>query len=510
MNTSTTVQDLLLRAFRRYASRTCLVWEGGAATYAATARRVRGVAGYLQAETNREASIAILLPNSREFIESILACALAARVRVPLNTSETIQALAYKVASAECALVITTRDWHEELRGEMGADAPPIIEVGADYECLADASSGRVELASAIPRERYRLSFTGGTTGAPKAVIQRHRQELALVRNLLLEAFTPRHDRVFVASTPLAHAAGTFVLPTALLGGQLSWTARFDPERLLDSSWLEDGPAVQTFVVPTALADLARSALGQSHTVDTVLYGGAPCPTAVLEAALEAVGPRLVQLYGQAEASMTICHLAPREHDDVSAIAGCAGFPFLFVDVAIERDGRRIAEPGEVGEIVVRSDHVMDGYWRDKAATSDRLASDGALRTQDLGYCDDQGRVWIVGRSREMFISGGYNVFPAEVERRLGHVEGAREIAVFSVPHPRWGEASMVAVVPEQGIGEDVLTAAIDAASRRELAPYERPKHVVLVGSLPRTAVGKVARSELSSRYATTFNAASA
>jgi acyl-CoA synthetase (AMP-forming)/AMP-acid ligase II len=228
----------------------------------------------------------------------------------------------------------------------------------------------------------------------------------------------------------------------------------------------------------------------------------------VLERAVEALGPRLVQVYGQAEVSMTICVLPAHEHADPAAISGCSGYPFLFVDVALEHDGRRIEGTDEVGEVVVRSEHVMEGYWRNAEATAERLTADGGLRTQDLGRWDERGRLWLVGRSREMFISGGYNVFPGEIERRLGAVEGARAIAAFGVPHPRWGEATVVAVVPQgDGASSDELAATVERAARERLAAYERPKRVVVVDDLPLTAIGKVSRRDLASRFEGMFDA---
>jgi malonyl-CoA/methylmalonyl-CoA synthetase len=203
---------------------------------------------------------------------------------------------------------------------------------------------------------------------------------------------------------------------------------------------------------------------------------------------------------------MTICILPPEEHRDPAAVVGCAGYPFLHVDVTLEREGEAIQTPDDFGEVVVHSDHVMEGYWRAEEATIERFTQEGGLRTQDLGRWDEQGRLWLVGRTREMFISGGYNVFPGEVERRLGHVGGVRDLAVFSLPHPRWGEAAVLAVVPESLDAEDgALLADIDRTGRERLAAYERPKQVVIVDELPLTAVGKVSRSALAERFQSLF-----
>ena len=502
-----TVQLLLRRALRRYASRPCLIWEGGFATFAETEARIQSLAAVMQRRTRPEGHIGILLNNSREFLELILACALAGRVRVPLNTRETAEAIANKLELSACGLLFTDTAWQERLAAEAVDHVPPTIVVDGSqrddvaYDQLVRARAGTLDRVDAS--SRYRLSFTGGTTGTPKAVVQTHRQELALARNLLLEAFSPSATQPFVASTPLSHASGAFVLPTILGGGSLSWTDGFQPERLIDSSWLGERLTTQTFLVPTALDDLARAVPGKSHDIAHILYGGAPCPASVLERAVDAVGPRLVQLYGQAEAPMTISILTRTDHVSPRDIAGCAGNAFLFVDVAIEKDGIRLEAPEMVGEVVVRSDHVMEHYWEDEQASAARFTDDGGLRTNDLGYLDERGRLWIVGRNGDMLISGGYNVFPSEVERRLGVIDGVRELAAFGVPHPRWGEATVVAVVREPHC--DVAEEAVESAARERLAAYERPKMVLFLESLPHTAVGKVSRSDLADRYRDLF-----
>jgi acyl-CoA synthetase (AMP-forming)/AMP-acid ligase II len=495
---------LVTRAFRRFAARQCIVWEGGSATYAATGERISALAAFIQERTEPEAHVGILLPNSREFLELILATALAGRVRVPLNTRETPAAVAHKLDFSSTVLLFTTDLWREKLLAEDVDAFPETVVVGESdtggtYEEIVGRAVEIASLERASRETRYRLSFTGGTTGVPKAVVQTNHQELALIRNLLMEAFTPSERRPFVAATPLSHASGSFVLPAIVAGGSLAWTDGFDADRLLDGSWLGEEMRTQTFLVPTALEDLVRAVDGRDHAVSAVLYGGAPCPPGLMERAAATIGSGLVQLYGQAEAPMTISLLTGADHADPSAVDGSAGAPFLFVDVAIEQDGERLFEPGAVGEVVVRSDHVMQGYWNAPEETSAKFTPDGGLRTNDLGYLDEHDRLWIVGRNGEMLISGGYNVFPSEIERRLGAVDGVRELAVFGVPHPRWGEATVVAVVPEAD--STSVEEAVRAAAGERLATYERPQKVVVVDNLPLTAVGKVDRGDLAKAY---------
>jgi acyl-CoA synthetase (AMP-forming)/AMP-acid ligase II len=501
-----TVQTILLQAFRRHAGRACLRWEGGRATYAETGARVTALARHFQETSPADGRIAILLENGREYVETILACTAAGRVRVPLNTREPVETSAKKIDHVESSVLVTTHELWEEVREHLEGDAPAVVLVGAEYDAIAGATASPTALDRVRSDALYRFSFTGGTTGTPKAVVQTHRQELAMIRNILLEVMTPSADEVCVAATPLSHAAGAFVVPVLLGGGSVAWTPRFDPARLVASDWLGDGLGVQAFLVPTALGDVADAA-GPDHALRTAVYGGAPCPRPVLERALDRLGPRLVQVYGQAEAPMTICVLGRDEHDDLDAIDGSVGRPFTFVDVAVEDADGALLPVGEVGEVVVRAEHVMSGYWGLAEETAARLRDDGALLTQDLGYVDDAGRVRLVGRGRELIISGGFNVFPDDVERRVGRIDGVEGLTIFAVPHERWGEAVVAAVVArEEGFEEERILDELRGAAGGALAPYERPKRVVAVDELPLTPVGKVSRKALAEQFAHLFD----
>ena len=498
-----TVQGLLERAFRRHGDRPCFYWDGGEASYRETFRRCSTLATWLQHETDPGAHIAILLENSRECLEAILACALAGRVRVPLNAREAARDQAYKIDRARSAIVITTAEWWEEVRPHL-SNVPDVLLVdGPAFEqLLSDSSRTRRPLKRVDPGARYRLSFTGGTTGTPKAVVQTDRQELAMIRNLLLEVTPMDETAVFLAATPLSHASGAFIVPTVLRGGALAWLAKFDADAVADPRFIPDDRALVTFLVPTALSDLC--AVGSVRPGLRVVYGGAPCPLRTFEDAVNTFDGNLVQVYGQAEAPMTICVLPESYHRQDSDYAeGCVGFPFLWVEILVCVEGK--PQPaGEVGEVEVVAENVMDEDWDEPEATSEKIV-DGRLRTSDLGYFDDVGKLWLVGRSRELIISGGYNVHPIDVERRLGTLRGAHSYAVFGVPHPRWGEAVVLAVVratPE--ITEAELDGQIYEAAAA-LADYERPKRVLFVDDLPLSPIGKVSRGELTERYSQLF-----
>lgn len=509
-STGVTVQNLIARAFRRCADQPCIIWESGAASYTETAVRAGRLAAWLADHAPETKHIAIALPNCREYLESILACAVGNLVRVPLSHKEPLDVLRAKLTESSTEVLIAppeildgVSDWIRDSR----CAALPVADHSqhARYDDVVDADAA-AGIAAGVDTDRYRLSFTGGTTGVAKAVVQTHRQERALIRNLLLEVVSPGPDRTFVAATPLAHAAGAFVLPTILRGGTVSWLDHFDPERLADASWLGNqgiSRGVETFVVPTAMSDLAGTATPGNHDLARVVYGGAPCPAPVLEAAMASIGSdRLVQVYGQAEAPVTICVAAPQDHAAGRVKDGWVGHPFMFVEVEIAG----ASADNEVGEIVVRGEHVMQGYWRRPEETAQRIDGSGGLHTGDVGRLDADGCVRIVGRSRELIISGGFNVYPDDVERRLRNsTAGDIPLSVFAVAHPRWGEAVMVAA-QRGGAAAETVRGRIEAAAARSLTYYERPKGVFVVDALPLTAVGKVARNELADRYSSYFN----
>jgi fatty-acyl-CoA synthase len=271
---SLTVQDLVLAAFRRYPHRPCIVWEGGAATYSETAQRVGRMAMWLQSNIERTEHVGVALPNSREYLEAILALALAGRAYVAISPHDPVDAQLHKLRHADVKALFVEADAWEPLEKETEGIAP--IHVGSakrrpSYDSIVGRGSyHETKLTRPRPEEVFALGFSGGTSGLPKGVEKNHPQHIALMRNLLEDVFLPSEQTTFVAATPLTHAAFAFVIPTLLRGGSLSWLSRFDAGRIVDNSWLPNRPRIQTFLVPTALGDVADAA-SPSHSVDTIV-----------------------------------------------------------------------------------------------------------------------------------------------------------------------------------------------------------------------------------------------
>jgi fatty-acyl-CoA synthase len=515
-----TVQIMLDREMQRHGPRRCLAWAGGSASYAETYRRTAALAVWMQANTEEGGRVAIALPNSREYIETMIACALAGRVRVPLNLHESHDGLRYKIEVTQSSTLVTTPELLGSLEGPLPSCVQRVLVVGgpAPGDLLTPAGAFEVAISAsdsgalhydAVASDVYRLSFTGGTTGRPRAVIQTHRQESAMIRNLLLETIRPSERTTFVASTPLAHASGAFVIPTLLRGGAIAWLSSFDPSKVVDAAWLGYETELEVFLVPTSLADITAAATRNGrHDVATIVYGGAPCPPSTMENAFAVFGERLVQVYGQAEAPMTIAVLPREAHADVAAAAGAAGWPFLFVDVAIlGPDGERVRR-GDVGAVTVAAEHIMSGYWGDEPDTEpSRIDEAGRLNTGDLGFIDEAGLLRLVGRSRNIVISGGVNLYPDDIDRRMSGIDGVHAVASFGVAHPRWGEALVMAVaVGAAARGRaDEIRDTVAAQARERLGDYEQPKHVVVLAELPETDIGKIDTKRLKNDYADIF-----
>jgi acyl-CoA synthetase (AMP-forming)/AMP-acid ligase II len=303
----------------------------------------------------------------------------------------------------------------------------------------------------------------------------------------------------------LSHGAGLYALPHLAQGGhQVICRGSFDPAEICDL--VAGHPQVSLFAAPTMLTRLVAhvEATGADMAnLRTIHYGGGPMYVSDLEHALDVLGPRLAQLYGQGEAPMTIAALPRSLHGRARAegFLGSCGFPRSFVEVRVVDPGGRTLPPGEAGEIVTRSDCVMAGYWNMPEATAAAL-KDGWLHTGDIGTLDARGILTLRDRSKDMIISGGSNVYPREVEEVLLRHPGVFEAAVIGLPHPDWVEEVVACIAPLPGatVPQDEL----DRLCLDNIARYKRPRRYVFLAELPKNAYGKILKTELRARLAPT------
>jgi acyl-CoA synthetase (AMP-forming)/AMP-acid ligase II len=299
-----------------------------------------------------------------------------------------------------------------------------------------------------------------------------------------------------VHAAPMTHGSGSKILAYFVRGARNITLPKFEPDAFLEAVSSSGGTG--TFLVPTMirmLLDAPESDLKKAAGLRNVTYGGAPMPVALAEEAIEDFGPVFTQVYGSCEAPHPVTVLSQDDHvADGGARLGSAGYPTGGVELRAVGDDGGDVPAGEAGELWIRGASVMSGYWNDRAAT-DNAFDDGWYRSGDVATIAESGLVSIVGREREMLISGGINVYPAEVEAVLHRHRGVSEAAVFGVPDDLWGEVVAAAIVTRPGATaneEDIVRHCTDS-----LAGYKLPRRIIFVDALPKGTTGKVSKTEL-------------
>jgi fatty-acyl-CoA synthase len=468
------------------------IWHGGRrVTYSQLHDLALGLAGSLARLGLQPGDrVATLTENSPEHVALLFACARLGTALVPLNWRLTPSELATQLELARPALLACSPA-HEAL----GRQASGLSAVATDVAEIAQMVAGphvapTAEVADSDP---LLMVFTSGSTGRPKGAVLSHAN--CFWTNLALDLALPlvRED-VVLAVLPQFHVGGWNVQPLQALwkGATVVLEPGFDPERAL---WLIEHHGVTAMMgVPTnylCMAEVPGFERADLSRLRFVLTGGAQMPTGVLEA-WQRRGVGVAQGYGLTEASPNVALLAPEE---AGAHRGSVGKPYSFVDAELHdpSTGAVVEGPGS-GELWVAGPNVFSGYWDDEASTAEVLVS-GWLRTGDLAERDADGYLRISGRLKDMYISGGENVYPAEVEAVLSSHPGVAEAAVVGSPDARWGESGVAFVQPRAGSGPD--PEELLAHCRGHLAPYKVPREVVFIEELPRLGSGKVDKRRL-------------
>jgi len=349
------------------------------------------------------------------------------------------------------------------------------------------------------------LMATGGTTGKPKGVMNTHRNVQTMVAGWLSvfvypESFCP----VNIAAAPLTHSAGVISLMATIRGGTLVLLPRLDLDLLLDS--IEMYSATELFLPPTVIYMLLERPDIEKRDFRSLryfLYAAAPMAPEKLRRAIKTFGPVMIQGYGQTEALAGISYLSSEAHfkdgkvADDTRLSSC-GRPFPFTSVAILNDQNEPVPDGEVGEICVRGDIVMKGYYKDPAKTAETIIA-GWLHTGDVGFMDAEGYLHITDRKKDMIITGGFNVFSAEVESVIHAHPAVQDCVVFGVPDEKWGEA--VKAVVERKAGAEINEETLLRFCKERLSGVKSPKSIDFMDRLPRSSVGKVLKREVRAIY---------
>ena len=473
------IGDMIRTAAQRYRDNIALSCEGVDVTFtqfdAATDRLGNGLLAMGLVPGDR---VAAMMGNSIECLIVYYALAKSGLIRVPLNLRETRAEHEYKLGYAGARALLTSQA-SSDLPCEMtvaGAALTELIATGPSGPCAVDRDY----------EAPLRLGFTGGTTGKPKAVVLTTRGEVAEVTNFMIDLLPDLSAAdTMLHAAPIAHASGAFFLPHWLRGARQVVMTKFDAAEFFNVAQRER--VTVTFIVPTMLSMLLEqpAAATSKLAFRRLCYGAASMAPALLERGIATFGNVFAQTYGQAESPMVITCLKPEDHHRV----GSAGRPFTLVDVKIFDDDDNEVPTGQPGEIVCRGLQLMSHYWERPEETA-KVMRGGWLHTGDIGICDAEGFIQIVDRKNDLLISGGFNVYPREVEDQLLAVPGVREAAVVGLPDERWGDRVHAVVSGAPSLDG----AAVLALCEGKLAGYKMPKVVEVWDELPKSTAGKILR----------------
>ncbi|NWK99121.1 acyl-CoA synthetase [Sphingobium lactosutens] len=510
----TCLVDMIIAQARIHGDKTALRFKDRHTSYTALAARSADVAFALRAAGHVAGDrIAYLGKNSDRFYEILLGAARAGITLTPVNWRLAMQEVQWILEDAGCRLIFTTADHANDilqLAARMKQRPRVIVVDGADEATSYDAwcAAGTQSGEGADERDPEAVAvqmYTSGTTGRPKGALLSQRALLAF-RSLPEEAQPEwnrwTQDDVSLIVMPQFHIGGTgFGLQTLCAGATGLVAEEFSPDLVLDA--IENQGLSKLFTVPAALQLIMRHPRVRDvdyARIRTIVYGASPMPLEVLREAIDIFQCGFVQQYGMTEMCGTICVLPPEDHEAAGNVRmASAGRALAGVEIAIvDPDGKRL-DAGESGEIVIRSPTAMTGYWNLPEATAEAFDAEGFFRSGDAGYLDADGYLFLRDRIKDMIVSGGENVFPAEVENAIhGHPDVA-EVAVIGVPDPLWGEAVKAIVVLRPGADTDAES--IRAWARRTIAGYKVPKTVDFIDALPRNPSGKVLRRTLREPY---------
>ena len=452
--------------------------------------------------------VALLLMNGVEYVESFFAIAKLGAIVVPLNWRLVADELAFILRDSGATVLVFDPELKEvvaDLHGR-GADAIAVrdwIQTGGagdalsfarPYDALQACAPAHEPAVGAGDEDPLYIMYTSGTTGLPKGAVHTHRSVLWASFTIGMTADVRYRDR-YVVVLPLFHVGALTPLTGNVHRGMTTILMRaFDPRRMFET--IERERATTLLAVPAMLNFMLQLPDAERYdcaSLRWIMSGAAPVPVTLIEAWARR-GIEVHQVYGLTESCGPACLISP---EDAIAKAGSTGKPFFHTDVRVVDERGRDVAPGEVGEVLVRGQHVMRGYWNRPEATAETLR-DGWLHTGDLATIDAEGFVYIADRKKDMIISGGENIYPAEVENALLGCPGVRDVAVIGQPSAKWGETPLAIVVrADDALAEgDVL-----AHCRGKLARYKLPKAVRFVDVIPRNPAGKILKRILRERF---------
>jgi fatty-acyl-CoA synthase len=465
------------------------VETGEILSYAGLDRRSACAATVLAAEgVGHGDRVAILCRNRVEFFELLFACAKLGAILVPLNWRMPASELCSLIADCTPKLLAAGREDRKTAYAAVAGYGISVLDLEKDYPGRRDAADPHPGRQAWPGGEPWYLIYTSGTTGRPKGVIQTYRMALVNAINIG-QAIGLRGTDATLNFLPLFHTAGInlHTLPVLMAGGLVHVLPGFDAERTLA---LIDAGQLDVFLgVPAVYRELTLHPGFRTTNLTRLRHwscGGAPLPDILVETLADR-GVVVCNGFGMTETGPTAFLV-----DETNALRkiGSVGKAQLLIDARIAGPDNEVLRPGETGEIQFFGPGLTPGYWQRPAETAALFTSDGWLKSGDLGRFDEEGYCYVAGRIKEMYISGGENVYPAEVENVLAQHPAIQDVAVAGVPDEKWGEVGCAHIILREG--QSLAPEALTAWCRERLAAYKVPRHVVFAADFPRTAAGKV------------------
>lgn len=487
--------DFFWRAAQRWPDRIAIETLTECITYRALAQRVSAVAaGLVECDRTPQSRVGICATNSAEHIIALLAVLACGKVWVPLNPKSTSSEIR-RITDIIDASILFIEEGYETLvtderaqRILIGAADAGVTTLDVLIRIHSDAPPPTLDLDEDATQA---IKFTGGTTGVPKGVMQPYRAWMANIVNQIHAWSFDENDR-YVMAAPITHGTSTYVLPILAQGGCHVIINGAGASAVRDAFKYRGGTVC--FMPPTlvymlmGLEEVTRTDFPQ---LKRLIYGGAPMPPEKIREVREFFGPVLGTTYGQTEAPQILTVMRPEDFEEEANWAA-VGRRTWYSDVAIMAPDGTLLPPGEVGEVVARGPLVMTGYWEMPEKSAETLI-DGWLHTGDRGLLDARGYLYLRDRLKDMVITGGFNVYPIEVENALSQHPAVHESTVFGIPDEKWGESVNAAV--QLRSGQQTSEAELAAFVRQRLGPVQTPKRIHFVNDLPRSPVGKVLKN---------------
>ncbi|NND66510.1 MAG: AMP-binding protein [Halioglobus sp.] len=464
------------------------------ATYSEFAQRAARIGGALSTTFGLAAGdrVAIVMKNSPEYLEALYGLWYAGLVAVPVNAKLHAREIAYILEDSGAALCFVSA----ELEDAIGVAVPGVVVGAGEWTALQDALP--IDIAPVRGEDIAWLFYTSGTTGQPKGAMLSHGNLRAMVLAFFVDVEQLLPGDSMLHPAPLSHGSGLYSIAAVQAGSNqvVPASGQFEPGEIYDL--IAAYPGAFFFAAPTMVKRLVEAPLAaaaDTTNLKNIVYGGGPMYLADLRAALDLFGYKLGQIYGQGECPMTITALGKAMHESATdARLTSVGVAHSVVEVRVVDESGATLPPGTVGEICVRSDVVMQGYWNRPDATAAAIR-DGWLYTGDMGALDPDGFLSLKDRSKDVIISGGSNIYPREVEEVLLTHAAVDEVSVVGEPDAQWGEAVVAFVVPAPGktvSGEELDRLCLDSIAR-----FKRPKRYMFVSALPKNNYGKILKTEL-------------